>query len=131
MCNIDIPVAWKGGRFAIAWKRKGAADVCDNHRGLLLSDHSGKVLTSLINDQLELPYKVALPNAQSGCVKGRSTPFVCNTVRLFIDFCRITHRSSFVFFLDLAKAFDYVVREFVMGLNKGDTRDVPTALADL
>ena len=105
VCNIDIPVAWKGGRLATAWKRKGAADVCDNHRGLLLSDHNGKVLTSLIKDQLELQYKVALPNAQSGCVNGRSTPFVCHTVRLFIDFCRITHRSSFVFFLDLAKAF--------------------------
>ena len=118
--NISIPHAWKGGRLATAWKMKGLPDICDNHRGLLLGDHSGKVMTSLLKDQLDEPYLKALPNAQSGCVRNRSTPFVCHTVRLFLDFCRTTHRSVFVLFLDLTKAFDFIVREFVMGRKKGD-----------
>ena len=129
--NISIPHAWKGGRLATAWKMKGLPDICDNHRGLLLGDHSGKVMTSLLKDQLDEPYLKALPNAQSGCVRNRSTPFVCHTVRLFLDNCRTTHRSVFVLFLDLTKAFDFIVREFVMGRKKCDCRDVLTALADL
>ena len=129
--TVDIPHAWKGGRLTTAWKRKGATDNCDNHRGLLMSDHSGKVLTSLIKDQLEPCYLATIPNAQSGGVKGRSTSFVCHTVRLFQDFCRVTHRSAFVLFLDLAKAFDFIVREFVMGRKTGDTRDIFTALTEL
>ena len=74
-------------------------------------------MTSLLKDQLDEPYLKALPNAQSGRVRNRSTRFVCHTVRLFLDFCRTTHRSVFVLFLDLTKAFDFIVREFVMGRN--------------
>ena len=116
--DVDIPHPWKGGRLATAWKSKGAADLCDNHRGLLMSDHCSKVMTALLKDQIDEAYSRALANSQSGCVKHRSTPFVSHTVRLFLDFCRTTRRSAFVLFLDLSKAFDYVIREFVMGCNK-------------
>ena len=116
--DVDIPHPWKGGRLAIAWKSKGAADLCDNHRGLLMSDHSSKVRTALLKDHIDGAYSRALANSQSCCVKHRSTPFVSLTVRLFLDFCRTTRRSAFVLFLDLSKAFDYIIREFVMGCKK-------------
>ena len=33
------PVQWKGGRIVDLFKGKGSAAVCDNSRGLLISDH--------------------------------------------------------------------------------------------
>ena len=102
----QVPSERRGGRMVTAWKGKGAMEECDSHRGLLLSDHACKAFTSLLKDKLESQYANHIPDAQSGCVRGRSPAFVCHTSRSFIDYCRMAGLSAFLLFLDLAKAFD-------------------------
>ena len=114
-----VPVPWKGGKLVNLWKGKADPRVCGHHRGLLLGDHSGKVFTSLLKSQLEEVYSKYLPDSQSGCVRGRGTSFVSHTSRAFLDHCQLKRLSAFVLFLDLAKAFDLVVREFVFGVRQG------------
>ena len=101
-----VPVPWKGGKL------------------ILNGDHSGKVFTSLLKSQLEDVYSKFLPDGQSGCVRGRGTSFVCHTSRAFLDHCQLKGLSAFVLFLDLAKAFDLVVREFVFGVRQGFESDI-------
>ena len=115
----QVPTEWKGRRLVTAWKSKGAMEDCDSHRRLLLSDHACKAFTSLLKDELEAPYANHIPDAQHGCVKGRSTAFVCHTSRSFIDYCRMAGLSMFLLFLDLSKAFDFIVREFAIGAQQG------------
>ena len=111
--SVGIPVDWKGSRLARLWKGKKDAKVCGNSRGLMLGSHSGKVFTGLLKDAIFDTYRLAMPDEQCGCVKAKSTAHVCHTSRLFLDWCHGTGRSSCVRFLDLEKAFDTVVREFV------------------
>ena len=65
-----------------------------------------------------------LPNSQCGCVRGRGTSFVCHFSRAFLDHCQLQGLSAFVLFLDLAKAFDLVVREFVFGVRQGSESNI-------
>jgi len=119
-----VPVPWKGGKLVNLWKGRADPRTCGHHRGLLLGDHSGKVFTSLLKSQLEGVYSKFLPDSQSGCVRGRGTSFVCHTSRAFLDHCQLKALSAFVLFLDLTKAFDLVVREFVFGVRQGSESDI-------
>ena len=119
-----VPVPWKGGKLINLWKGRADIRTCSHHRGLLLGDHSGKVFTSLLKSQLGVVYSKFLPNSQCGCVRGRGTSLVCHTGRAFLDYCQLKGLSAFVLFLDLAKAFDLVVREFVFGVRQGSESDI-------
>jgi hypothetical protein len=122
----EVPPPWKGGRLVNAWKRKGDAADCPNHRGLLLGDHSGKVFTDILKNEMDDTYTATVPDAQSGCVARRGTAFCCHTSRSFLAYCRQAKLSTFIMFLDLAKAFDFVIREFVMGAPKARRTICPT-----
>ena len=41
-----VPIGWRGGRLAALYK-KGSPSLCDNYRGLLVSDHMSKAFTSI------------------------------------------------------------------------------------
>eukprot|EP00973_Karenia_brevis_P035794 4939253-Karenia_brevis.AAC.1 len=47
-----VPCKLRGGRQSNLYKGKGDAQVCDNSRGLLISDHVGKVLTSMLQAEI-------------------------------------------------------------------------------
>eukprot|EP00973_Karenia_brevis_P052823 7343752-Karenia_brevis.AAC.1 len=52
---------------------------------------------------------------QFGCAKRRGTAFANHIVRSFIDTCKVKGLSAFILFLDLRKAFDYCIREVLLG----------------
>ena len=54
-----------------------------------------------------------------GGVKGRGTTRAALTTRSFVDFCRRTRTPGAILFVDVRKAFDVVIREFLFGV-KGD-----------
>ncbi len=128
VCTEQVPIAWKGGQLVNAWKRKGDPRVCGNHRGLLLGDHSGKVFTSMLKESLDDPYLETVPNSQCGCTKGKGTSFVSHTSRSFLAYCRQANLSAFILFLDLAKAFDFVIREYVMGVPQQCNKAAPLSI---
>lgn len=53
-----VPVVLRGGKLVVFYKGKGSATDVDSYRGLLISDHIGKILTTLLQWELDAMYKV-------------------------------------------------------------------------
>ena len=45
----------------------------------------------------------------------RGVAFASHCVRSFLDVCRLHGLSSFVLFVDLSKAYDFAIRELLLG----------------
>ena len=56
-------------------------------------------------------------------MKGRGTTRAALTTSSFVDFCRRTSTPGAILFVDVRKAFDVVIREFLFGI-KGDEDDI-------
>jgi hypothetical protein len=108
-------MAWRGGRLQECYKGKGDQDVCDSFRGLLISDHMGKTLTSLLQLHLNERYTAYVTVNQFGAVRRRGTALASHTLRSFMDACRLMGYSIAIIFVDLSKAFDLIVRQLVLG----------------
>ena len=98
-----------------AWKKKGDPAVCDNNRGLLISDHSGKGLTSMIKEAIDPAYTANIPRNQYGAVAFKGTDFASHVIRSALSYASLAHMSVMVLFLDLVKAFDKAIRQLVYG----------------
>ena len=114
-----VPIVWRGGKLVVLYKGKGSAAVPDNYRGILVGDHLSKILTSLLQWHLEETYCQEVGTCQFGAVRNKSTAMASLMLRSFLDMCTLFSWSCFVLFLDLSKAFDYAVREVVMGWMRG------------
>ena len=110
-----VPMAWRGGRLVVLFKGKGSPSDPDNYRGILVSDHLGKILTALLQRHLNPLYAQLVGKSQFGAVAGRGTALASLSLRTFADLCSARGWSLFVLFIDLSKAFDYAIREVVMG----------------
>ena len=117
------PLQWRGGRIQDVFKQKGSPSDCNNSRGLLISDHIGKAFTSILKEQARPTYEAAVHEEQCGCISHRGTEFATHLVRSFIDYCHVNKMCYFILFVDLEKAFDKIVREFVLGLPEGLQQD--------
>ena len=116
---LYAPAAWRGGRIISLYKGKGDPSVADNNRGLLISEHASKVFTGLLRDRIEPNYNKYIPQEQFGCVSARGTIFATHIVRSFLDYCSMLSLCSFVLFVDLSKAFDFAIREILLGWRQG------------
>ena len=114
-----IPVAWRGGRLVVLYKGKGSTRDVDSYRGLLVTDHIAKILTSLLQTHLESAYISQVGDSQCGAVPGRGTSIASLALRCFHDAARMLALSTFTLFLDLSEAFDYAIREVVLGWLEG------------
>jgi hypothetical protein len=119
-----VTVVWRGGRLIILYKGKGPTTHCDSFRGLLISDHASKVLTTLLQWHLRDSYTKQVGETQFGAVAKRSTALASLMLRNFMDLCKMMGWSCFVLFVDLSTAFDYAVREVVMGWMDDSPDDV-------
>ena len=122
-CSSWFPKRWRGGILQKIWKRKGDPADCDANRGILLADHCSKIGTGLAQKRVESAYLEYIPICQYGCAKNRGTAQAAASSILFWDACRLLERSSAILFLDLSKAFDFCVREVLLGWMPGFTGD--------
>ena len=114
-----VPLPWRGGRVVNLFKGKGSSTKADNFRGLLVSDHAGKVLTGALQKEITPAYQRFVGYDQYGGVPGLGTAQASHAVRSFLDATKMLKLSSAVLFLDLVKAFDKAIRELVMGPMQG------------
>ena len=105
--------------------------MCDNSRGLLISDHISKVFTTLLKDAIDKPYSEWVDRMQCGCAKKRGTDTANHFVRSFLDAAKLKGLSVFVLFLDLTKAIAFVLRELLMGWQQGFHKDPIKFFTDL
>ena len=128
--TVYIPIAWRGGRIATLFK-KGDSMQTDNYRGLLISDHMSKACTSILDDYVNPAYIDNISNEQCGGVPERGTDIANDIVRAMLDLAAARNSSIAVLFIDLSKAFDYVIRELALGWPKYDYTDKYKLLVDL
>ena len=91
-----IPIVWRGGKLVVLYKGKGPPSCCDSYRGLLISDHVGKIFTTLQQWHLQSSYEKEVGEVQFGAVAGRSTAMASLFLRSFIDCCKLMSWSCFV-----------------------------------
>jgi hypothetical protein len=95
------------------YKRKGNRQSCDNHRGISLLSHAGKVLARILLNRLlrHLESHQLLPESQCGFRAGRGTADMIFAVRQLQEKCQEQNRPLYLTFVDLTKAFDTVCRD--------------------
>ena len=74
-----------------------------------------KVLTGAISTRLANVYNDYVGNEQFGCVKGRGTMIANMMTRAVVEAARVQELSCAVLFVDLSKAFDFAIREVLLG----------------
>ena len=95
------------------FKRKGNAQVCDNHRGISLLSIAGKILARVLLNRLNehLERSGLLPESQYGFRKNRGTIDMIFTARQLQEKYQEQNVDLYMTFVDLTKAFDTVSRE--------------------
>ena len=109
-----VPLRWRGGDLVTAHK-KGPASDPNNHRGLLVADHLSKVLTASLAEPLAEEYHKQVGKHQFGAASRRSTAMAALSLRTFLSATAAAGLCTLTLFLDLTKAFDFAVRELVLG----------------
>ena len=124
------PLDWRSGRLQELHK-KGSTRVCDNFRGLLISDHLGKAASSVLYEPIDGPYHAYVPPAQCGAVKSKSGDLATHLLRTMLDIAAASCLSIVILFVDLVKAFDRVLREIVLGWPQSGASDGVQYLIDM
>ena len=113
--RIAEPLQWKGGALHAIWKRKGPVDVCDSHRGILVSSAAGKAYRGALRRKAAPILDVAAGSLQIGGRTGQPVQIANQVVRVFQTFCHQQGLSHSIVFLDLKEAFHRVVRPLILG----------------
>ena len=92
---------------------------CNNWRGLYVGDHAGKILSSVLAQQVLPNYVKFVGPCQFGATPKMGVTLASHTLRSFLDVTRVLGHSSAVLYLDLWKAFDLAIRETILGMPEG------------
>ena len=106
-----MPQQWKDAIIMVLYKKKDRTE-CGNYRGISLVAHAGKILLKIIACRFsEYCERVGiLPEEQSGFRPNRSTTDTMFVIRRLQELARKKRIPSYVFFIDLTKAYDSVDR---------------------
>ena len=83
-----VPWQWRGGTILERFKGKGDPLLCEKSRGLLISDHAMKVLTSLLQKSVNPKYVEYISPDQFGAVPKCGAALASHMVRSYMDLAR-------------------------------------------
>lgn len=115
-CMIESeaePIESKHGNPGDVWKSKSNLVECDKKRDLLLFDHSAKAYTCILKDNVIDSFKAKNRTSQFVGINGGSIDIPHHMITCAIEHPKMHSLCIFVLFVDLEKAFDKVVREWV------------------
>ena len=109
---------WEEGKVVRDWQdavvvpipKKGDLKQCDYWRGICLLDVVGKVLGRIVQGRLQVIAEKILPESQSGFRKGRGCADMIFVARQFVEKAREHGESLYVLFVDLRKAYDFMIQ---------------------
>jgi len=107
-------MGFKGGRLVHLFKGKGAADEPENRRGILISNHVGKIAHSTLRGQYTPFLELGMLPMQVGGRPRKSVQQGAHMLRLFMSRCKQSNLSCGVIFLDIRTAYYKVLRELVI-----------------
>lgn len=105
----------KGGRLAVAWKNKGDARECANHRSLLVSSHVGKTVHRALRQKHHSIYTQYMQAQQLGGRPRMPVGIPLHLARAFLRWHTRLGKPTALVFLDLTEAFYRVVRPLAVG----------------
>ena len=122
-----VPSDWQKGIISPIFK-KGKKTICDNHRGITLFSHAGKIYTRIVETRLRECIEGVLDLSQYGFRPGRSTTDVVFIVKMLLEKSWEWGIDQYAFFVDLEKAFDRVNRNHLWEVLQENRYDIPTKL---
>ena len=96
--------------------KTGNLKLCDNWRGISLSDVVGKVFARILQERLQKLAEKVLPESQCGFRKGRGCVDMIVAARQLLEKCWEHDDVLFVLFIDLKKAYHSVPRDALWGV---------------
>ena len=121
-------IGLKGGLAVWCHKGKGAKDLCESYRQILLLSGFAKILHQAVRPAIREVFLESTPTLQLGGKPGQSVCFGAHMVRSFLRYNLRAKRSCFVLFTDIATAFYSVVRQLVAA--QGDSGSQGSTLPD-
>ena len=120
------PRDWKRSVF-ISTPKKGKAKKYSNYHTVALILHASKVMLKILQARLQQYMNLELPDVQAGFRKGRGTRDQIANICWIIKKAREFQKNIYFFFIDYAKAFDYVDHNKLENSRDGNTRppDLP------
>ena len=88
--------------------KKGNAKECSNYCTIALISYASKVMLKILQASLQQYVNCELPDAQAGFRKGRGARDQIANICCIMEKAREFQRNIYFFFIDYAKAFDYV-----------------------
>ena len=107
MENSQWSQDWKKSVF-IPVPKKGNGKECSNYHTITLISHTSKVMLKILQARLQQYMNYKLPDVQDGFRKGRGTRDQIANIHWIIQKTREFPKNTFFYFIDYAKAFDYV-----------------------
>ena len=107
----DEATIMKGGLQYHIWKGKGAPNLCENHRGILVSSVIAKSLHAVVRKKCLPAFCSSASTMQVGGLPRRPVTYAAHAIRLFQSLH--AKKNYFLIFLDLRDAFYRVVRPFL------------------
>ena len=112
--------AWKTQQWPQDWKRslfipipkKGNAKECSNDCTILLNSHTSKVMLKILQARLQQHMNCELPDSQAGFRKGRGTRDQLASICWIIEKAREFQKNIYFCFIDYAKSFDCITRNY-------------------
>ena len=120
------PQDWKRSVFILVSK-KGNAKECSNYHTIALISQASKVMLKILQIKLQQYMNHEIPDVQPGLSKGRGTRDQIANICWIIKKAREIQKNIYFFFIDYAKAFDYVDHNKL----KNSSRDGNTRPPDL
>lgn len=132
LCNTAfgkeiVPDDWQKGVVCPIYK-KGERVRCDNHRGVMLLSHTGKIYNRIIEKRLRTYVENALVDGQYGFRPGRGTSDLIFTMRMILEKSWEWNKDKYILFIDLEKAFDSVERGSLWTILADEHYNIPPKL---
>ena len=87
---------------------KGNTKECSNYHTIALISHASEVMLKILQARLQEYVNREFPDVQAGFRKGRGTRDQIAIIRWIIEKAREFQKNMYFYFIDYAKAFDFV-----------------------
>ena len=105
--NSSVATDWKKSVFILIPK-KGNAKECSNYCTIALISHTSNIMLKILQARLQQYVNHELPDVQAGFRKGRGNREQIANIHWIIEKAREFQKNIYFYYIDYAKAFDYV-----------------------
>ena len=89
--------------------KKGSTKECANHWTVALISHASKIMLKILHARLQHYVNQELPDVQVGFRKGRGTRDQIPNIRWIIEKATEVQQNVYLYFIDYAKAFVWII----------------------